>query len=123
VIDDAVGFVDVVDGAIAQTTHGRIIFFAGNVVVRFIQQFHRAVKTAGAVHASIDRRVIVQILAVVNRGAFDFFDGLINLINGVLFFFVHVMRGRQVFQMSTRVAQIGERVQIGGMHSRFFSKT
>jgi hypothetical protein len=123
VIDDVMGFVDVVQGTVAKAAYSRIVFFAGDVIVRFIEQFHRAMKTAGAVHAGIDRRVIVQILAVVNRGVLDFFDGLINLINGVLFFFVHVMSGSQVLQMGTRVAQVGERVQICGMHSRFFSKT
>jgi len=122
VIDDAMRFVDVMKGAVPKPTYGWIIFFAGDVIVSFIQQFHRAVKAAGAIHASIDRRMIVQILAVVNRSPLDFLDGFVNLINRVLFFLVHVMGGSQVFQMRARVPQIGQGVQVCRMPSRFVGK-
>jgi hypothetical protein len=123
VIDDAVGFVDVVDGAIAKAAHGRIIFFPGDVIVSFIQKFHRAVKAAGPVHMGVDRRMIVQILAVVNRGALDFVDGFVDLANGMLFFFVHVMSGRKVFEMSASVAQVRERMQVSRMPSGFVGES
>jgi len=119
VIDDTVRFVDVVEGAIPQTAHGWIVFFPSDVVASLIQQFKRAAIAAAAVHLPGDRRVIVQILAVVNRGPLDFVDGFINLVDGVLFFFVHVMGGSQVLQMSARGPQIGERVQVCRMPSRF----
>jgi hypothetical protein len=122
-IDDAVGFVDVVQGAIAKTAHRRVIFFPGNVIVSFVQEFHRAVKAAGPVHAGIDRRMIVQILAVVNRGPLDFVDGFVDLVNGVLFFLVHVIGGRQVFEMSAGVAQVRERVQVSRMPSGFVGES
>src|SRR5580693_5792083 len=118
VIDDAVGFVDVPEGAIAQTAYGRIILFAGNIVVRFVEQFQSAVIAAGAVHMRIDRRMIVQILAIVNRSALDLSKGFVDLVNGMLFFLVHVMSGSQVLQVSARMPQVGERVQVGGMPSR-----
>ena len=121
-IDHAVRFIDVVEGAIAQSTHCRIIFFAGDIVVRFIQQFHRAVVSAGPVHMRIDRRMIVQILAVVDRGALDLSNGFVDFFNGVLFLFVHVMRWRQVLQVSARVPQIAQRVQISRMPSWFVSE-
>ena len=44
--DDAVRFVDVAEGAIAQTAHGRIIFFAGDIIVRLVEQFQGAVIAA-----------------------------------------------------------------------------
>jgi hypothetical protein len=118
VIDDAVRFVDVAEGAIAQTAYGRIIFFAGDIVMRLIEQFHSAVITGGAIHMRIDRRMIVQILAIVNRGALNLSDGFVDLLNGTLFFLVHVMGGSQVLQMSARVPEIGERVQVCRMPSR-----
>ena len=37
VIDDVMGFVDVMNGAIPQASHRGIVFFARNVVVGFIQ--------------------------------------------------------------------------------------
>ncbi len=36
-IHDAVGFIDVVDGAIAQAADGRIVFLAGNVVMGLVE--------------------------------------------------------------------------------------
>jgi hypothetical protein len=123
VIDDAMSLVNVMKSAIPQTAHGRVIFFAGDVIVSSVEQFHRAMKTAGAVHSCIDRRMIIQVLAVVNCGALNFFDGSINLFNGMLFFFVHVMSGSQVFEMGAGVAEIGERMQVGGMPSRFVGET
>jgi len=78
-------FVDVMKGAIPKTPHGRVIFFPGDVIVSFIQQLLRAVKAAGASHLCVDRRMIVQILAVVNRSPLNFVDGFVDLVNGVLF--------------------------------------
>jgi hypothetical protein len=122
VIDDAMGFVDVVNSAIAQTPHCRIIFLARDIVVRFVEQLRRAVVAAGAVHSSIDWRMIVYILAIVNRSVLNLPDGFVDLVNGMLFLFVHVMSGSQVLQVSARMAQIGERVQVCGMPSRFVSE-
>jgi len=118
-IDHAVRFVDVVQGAVAQAAHRGIVLLAGNVIVRLIQQFERAVKTAGPVHVFVDRRVIVQVLAVVNRGPFDFVDGAVNLVDGALFLFVHVIGGGGVVEMSAGVAQVGQGMQVSGMPSRF----
>ena len=122
-IDDAVGFVDMLQSAITQAAYGRVIFFPGDVIVSFVQQLQRSVIAAGAVHSCIDRRMIVQVLAVVDRCALDFADCSVDLCDGVLFFPVHVMSGRQVFQVSAGVAEIGERVQVGRMSSRFVGKT
>jgi hypothetical protein len=122
-IDDAMGFVDVVQRSVAKTAHGRVIFFPGNVIVSFIQKFHGAVKAAGAVHSGIDWGMIVQVLAVVNRCPLDFVDGFVDLVDGVLFFLVHVMGGRQVFEVGAGVAQVGKRVQVCRMPSRFVGET
>jgi len=40
----------------------------------------------------------------------------------VLFFFIHVIGGGQVLQMSARVPQVGERVQVSRVPSRFVGK-
>jgi hypothetical protein len=123
VIDDAMRFVDVMKSAVTKTPDGRVIFFPSNVIVSFIQQVLGAVKAPGAIHSCIDWRMIVQILAVVNRSTLNFFDSFVDLVYCVLFLFIHVMRGSQVFQMSASVPQIGKRVQVCRMLSRFVSKT
>jgi len=122
-IDDAMRFVDVMKGTIPKPPHGRVIFFPGDVIVSFIEQFHRAVKAAGTVHSCVDWGMIVQILAVIDRSPLNFVDGFIDLVNGVLFFFVHVMGSSQVLQMSAGMPQIGKRVQIRRMHSWFVGKS
>jgi hypothetical protein len=122
VFDDVVGFVDVLESAVAQAAHGRIILLPGDIIVSFIQQFQRAVVAAGAIHSRIYRGMIVQVLAVVNCGALDFIDGPVNFFNGVLFLFFHVMGGRQVFQVSAGMAQVGKRMQVCRMSSRFVGK-
>ena len=43
VIDDAMRLIDVMNGAIAESADGRIIFFAGDIVVRLVEQFEGAV--------------------------------------------------------------------------------
>jgi hypothetical protein len=120
-IDDVMGFVDVIKGAIPKTPNGGIIFFSGDVIVSLIQEFLRTTEAARAVHSRVDRRMIVQVLAVVNRGTFDFVDGFVDLVDGVLLLFVHVMSSSQVLQMCACMPQIGQGVQVGGMPSRFVS--
>jgi hypothetical protein len=113
----------VVQSAIAKSAHAWVVFFMGNVIVRFIQQFHGAAEAAGAVHSGIDWRMIVQILAVVDSGVLDLLNGAVNFRDGVFFFFIHVMSGGWVFQMSACVTEIGECVQVSGMSSRFVGKS
>jgi hypothetical protein len=122
VIDDAMCFVYVMKGAIPKTPDGRVIFFSGDVVVGFIQQFLGTVKTASPIHSCIDRRMIAQVLIVVNRSPLNFVDGFVDLVDGVLFFFIHVMGGCQIFQMSSGMPQIGKRVQVCRMPSWFIGK-
>jgi hypothetical protein len=110
VIDDAMRFIDVMNGAIAQTADGRIVFFAGNIVVRFVEQFQGTVKAAFAVHVGIDRRMVIQILAIIDGGVLDLTNGFVDLLNGVLFFIVDTIGRREAAQVGARVTKVGERV-------------
>jgi hypothetical protein len=113
------GFVDVMQGAISQAADVRIVLFPGDVIVSFIQQLHGAMESANPIQARIDRRVSVEILAVVDGGALDFVYGFVDFADGVLFFLIHVMGRRHAFQVSAGGAQIGKGVQVCGMDSRF----
>jgi hypothetical protein len=119
VVDDVMGFVDVVNGAVAQAADGGIVFLAGDVIVRLVEQFHGAVKAAGAIDASVDRGMIVQVLSIPDGSAFDFVDRFVNLFDGVLLFCIHVIGGRGAFEMSASVAKIGESMEVCGMAARF----
>jgi hypothetical protein len=122
VIDDAACLVNVMDGAIAQTTDPRIIFFAGNIVVRLVEQFERAMEAASAIHVGVDRRMVFQALAVINRGILNFPDGLIDFLDGMLFFAVHMFGRCELAEVSARVPQVGECMQVGRMSSGFISE-
>jgi hypothetical protein len=122
-IDDAVGFVDAMKAAIPKAAHGRVIFFAGNVIVSFVEQLHCAVKAAGSVHSRIDRRMIVQIFAVIDRGPLDFLDSFVDFVDCVFFFLVHVLSRGKVFQMSAGMPQVGQGMEIRRMSTRFAGET
>jgi hypothetical protein len=81
------------------------------------------VKAAAALHVGVDRRMVIQILAIINGGVLDFPDGFVDLFDGVLFFVVHVVGRSQLTQVSARMAQVGERVQVSRMPSRFVSES
>jgi hypothetical protein len=66
----------------------------------------------------IDRRMIVQVLAVVNGSMLDFGDGLVDLGDGVVFFTVHMTGVSLMFQVGASMAQVGEGVQVSRMSSR-----
>ena len=122
VIDDVVRFVDVMEGAIPQTPDGGVIFLASDIIVSFIQQLKRAMIAAGAIHMSIDRRMVVQILAIVNRGLLNLANGFVDLVHGVPFFFVHVMGRSQILQVGARMPQVGKCMQVCRMPSWFVGK-
>lgn len=122
VINDVVRFVDVQDGTISQATHGGIVFFVGDVVVRLIQQFEGAMESTGAIHSGINRRMIVQVLAIPNRSSLDFIDSPVDFLNGVALFFIHVITRSRAFEVRAGVPQVGERVQISRMPSWFVGK-
>jgi hypothetical protein len=61
--------------------------------------------------------MVVQVLAIVNRGAFDLIDRFIDFGEGVIFFSIHPAGPSPTLQVSPSVAQIGEGVQVGRMPS------
>ena len=123
VVDDVMRLVDVMKSAVSKAPDGRVIFLPGDIIVRFIQQFLSTVEAAGAIHPSIDRRMIAETLAVVDRSSLYLIGRFVDLANGVLFFFVHVMGGGHVPEMSASVAEIGQGVQICRVPSWFVGKT
>jgi len=73
------------DCSIAQTSGIGIVFFARNIGAGFIQILQRLVDTAAVIRLSINRWMIVQILAVIVGCLLDFGDGRIDLANGLGF--------------------------------------
>jgi hypothetical protein len=122
VIDDAVSFVDVVERAIAQASSPGIVFFARDVVVRFVEKFKRLVIAAAMSEVRINRHMVMNILAVIDGGVLDFGDGSVDLIDGMLLFVVAAIGVSEMLEVSAGVAQIAERMQVRRMTPRIVGK-
>jgi len=59
-------FVDVHDGAVTQSTSERVVLFAGHIAVHLLQQLDSLVEAARTVVDSLHRRMVVDVLAVVD---------------------------------------------------------
>jgi hypothetical protein len=104
-LDVAVGLVDVFEGALLETLCEAVVFFLRDVAVSFVEQFDGAAQAARPVHASVNRRVIVDIFSVVDGGFLDFGDGVVDFVDGLLFLLAQ-FPAVGALQMSASLAQI-----------------
>jgi len=72
---------DVIGRAMPQFPHFRIVFFVVDIGVGFLQSLDRA-QQAAAVFMHVDHGMVVQILAVVDGGVFNFTDRCLDLLDG-----------------------------------------
>ena len=122
VFDNAVRFVDMFQGAMPQSMGKLVTFFFRDVVMRLVKQFERPVVAASVSEMRIDRRMVIQILTIVNRRVLDLGDGFVDLGDGVIFLSIHPAGPCLALQMSPRMAQVGEGVEVCGMPSRFIGE-
>jgi len=78
-VDKTDCFVDLMDRPVyvskrtlLQTLGKPIIFFVGNVLMSLLQELAGAVQPARVIQPGIHRRVVVQILAIVDGSLLDF---------------------------------------------------
>ena len=112
--DDQVLIYKQANGTFAQTLDLWIVFFMVEVSTGLFQRFNRLQQTT-AMFLHIDARVIVQILAVINRGFLDLGNCCIDFGNADIFVAIHLGVTRLVIQKPTGSAQIGQSVQIARM--------
>ena len=101
-----VRLVDVHEGALLKALGRGVVFFLGDVAVGFVDEFEGTVETAAPIEAGVNCGMIVEILAVVDGGLFDFVDGLIDFVNGFLFLLAQ-FAAIGVLQMGACMAEIG----------------
>jgi len=116
-LDEVLGVADVAVRAVAQSVDPArwAVLFARDIRARLLQELERTGQPIAPGRA-IDRLVIVQILAVIDRGFLDLVDRGVDLADRALFvpFDDHV---RGPGEEGSRGAQIGQRVEIGRMLS------
>src|ERR1700722_17316614 len=76
-------------------------------------------ETARAVHVRINRRMVVKILAIIDRCVLDLANLLFDLFDSALLLVVNAVRRRGLVEMRAGVAQICQRVKVSRMLSRF----
>ena len=105
---------DVIQRPLLQPLRKAIVLFARDIVVGLVNQFKSAMQAAGPVESGVNRRVLVQVLAIINRSPLDLANGLVDLMDRPLFLFAQFpVVG--ALQMGSCVAQIGQSMQIGRM--------
>jgi hypothetical protein len=67
--------------------------------------------------------MIVQVFAVINRGMLDLCDRPVDLCDGVIFLSIHTAGPCPMLQMSARMAEVREGVEVGRMPSCFVGKS
>jgi hypothetical protein len=122
VLDNVVRLIDMSQRAAAQSMSIPVIFFFLDVAMRTVKKFERSPISACVSKMRIHRWVVVQVLPVVDRSTLDFSNGLVDLRDGMFLLPIHPLGGRHAFQVGASMAQVGERVQIGRMSSRFVCK-
>ncbi|MGA3072173.1 MAG: hypothetical protein ABSG56_00635 [Bryobacteraceae bacterium] len=103
--------VDVLQRSQLQPLRKAIVLFMRDIVVGLVDQFKSAMQAARPVEPGIDGRVIVEILAVVNRSPLDLADGVVDLMDRFPFLFPQFSVSG-AFQVGSGVPQIGQGVQI-----------
>jgi hypothetical protein len=108
------GTINVPNHAISQATRFGIIFFLFDVVMSMVQKFAGIMQTSDPGFVRINGRVLFDVLAVIECGALDLVNGVVNFSNGGALFSVQSATVGPL-QMRTRITQIGKRAQVGWM--------
>ena len=85
-VDFVNGAINVAESALLQALREAVVFLVSDILMSFFKELLGAMETASVVETGVDRRMIVQIFAVVDGGSLDFVDGIIDGVNGFFFF-------------------------------------
>jgi acetylglutamate synthase len=117
-VDNPMRFINVLERSPPQSMRKPIIFPFRDVMMRPVKQFQRFVIPPSPIHMLINRRMVIQILAIIDRRMLDLCNGLVDFADRTLLFPVHPVTWSHALQMSACVAQIGEGVQICGSSAK-----
>jgi hypothetical protein len=113
-VDFVNGAINVAESALLQALRERVVFLVSDILMGFFEELLGAMETASVVETGVDRRMIVQIFAIVDGGFLNFVDGIIDGANG-FFFFVTELAAIVTFEMGSSGAKIAEGVKISRM--------
>ena len=100
-----VGAIDMADHAVTQPARFGIIFFFLDIVMSLVQKLAGIMQASDPGFVRVNGRMISNVLAIVNCGVFDFFDGVVDFCyGGALFSMQCTSIG--AFQVCPRISQI-----------------
>jgi hypothetical protein len=102
------GLVNVTDSAVTQAAGHWVILFAGHVVVDLVKELERLVQASRTIVRALHRRVVVDVLAVVDRRLLDLADRLVDLRDRDVLLATHRGIARAVLDEPARGAQVGQ---------------
>jgi hypothetical protein len=106
--------VDVVKGTLLQPLSEGIIFLVREILVRFFKELLGAVQTTGVVQTGIDRRMIIQVFAVVDGRSLDIGDRVIDSANRFFLLMTQFATAAH-FEMGARRAEVRQSMKISRM--------
>jgi hypothetical protein len=109
-----VGAIDVPDYAVTQSSRLGIIFFFLKIAMSLVQKLAGIMQASNPGVVRVNRRVVRNVLAVVQCGTLDFVNGVIDFFHGGALLSVQSASVR-AFQMRPRIPQVGKGVQVGRM--------
>ena len=106
--------VDVHERPLLQPLREQIVLFTRNIVTGSAGQFIRVTQAATPVESDINRRVIAQILAIIDSGLLDLANGCVDFVDRFPFLGTeYSLVG--ALQMRSGESQIAKGAQIRGM--------
>ncbi len=89
-----------------------VVFLLLDVVRALVEQLHRGLEAVVVADLGVDRRVIVERLAVVDRRFLDLLDGGVDLADRLVLVPLHVGRAPGFSSIARADAHVAERVQV-----------
>ena len=114
-VDVVMRTIDVLENASLEAAGFGIVFFLRYVVMGLVQEVAGLVQVSAPGQVRVDRFMLVDVFAVVDRGFLDFIDGLVDFFDGLTLFDVNRAAVRTMLEMGPRVPQIGESVDVRRM--------
>src|SRR5271169_6090720 len=102
------GAVNVIEGAVAESTGRGYVFGTGEVVMRLAEQSFRIVETICAGQVCIDRRMVAQIFAVIDGSTLDLADSSVDLLDRPRFAIIHAAIRPQLIKICAGKTEIAQ---------------
>ena len=111
-VDVVMRTIDVLENASLEAAGFGIVFFLRYVVMGLVQEVAGLVQVSAPGQVRVDRFMLVDVFAIVDRGFLDFIDGVVDFFDGLTLFNVNRAAVRTMLEMGPRVPQIGESVEL-----------